>query len=260
MDLGSRHGESDPARRIEALKPLLRKVLTALGEDPDRDGLRKTPERWAKALLEYTRGEQQDAQEHLRVVFELDEDDYPLGSDDMVIVDSIEFASTCEHHLAPFRGRIHLAYIPDPDSRVITGLSKLSRVVEVFAARLQVQERMTQQIARAIDENLSPLGVIVVTQAVHYCMIQRGVKQAASTTTTTARRGVFLAKPELEARFQEYLRMRLDGPSFSAAGPTATTRANRHGLGAPSRLPFHTAMHKGPLSRVTARDVSAGTV
>ena len=211
MDLGPRHGESDPARRVEALKPLLRRVLAALGEDPDRDGLRKTPERWAKALLEYTRGHQQDAQEHLKVVFELDEHDYPLGSDDMVIVDSIEFASTCEHHLAPFRGRIHLAYIPDPDSRVITGLSKLSRVVEVFAARLQVQERMTQQIARAIDENLSPLGVIVVTQAVHYCMIQRGVKQAASTTTTTARRGVFLAKPELEARFQEYLRMRLDG-------------------------------------------------
>ena len=194
MELGSRHGEADRSRRVEALKPLLRKVLAALGEDPDRDGLRKTPERWAKALLEYTRGEQQNAQEHLRVVFELDEDDYPLGSDDMVIVDSIEFASTCEHHLAPFRGRIHLAYIPDPDSRVITGLSKLSRVVEVFAARLQVQERMTQQIARAIDENLSPLGVIVVTQAVHYCMIQRGVKQASSTTTTTARRGVFLAK------------------------------------------------------------------
>ena len=135
MDLGSRHGESDTARRVEALKPLLRKVLAALGENPDRDGLRKTPERWAKALLEYTRGEQQEAQEHLKVVFELDEDDYPLGSDDMVIVDSIEFASTCEHHLAPFRGRIHLAYIPDPDSRVITGLSKLSRVVEVFAAR-----------------------------------------------------------------------------------------------------------------------------
>ena len=104
-----------------------------------------------------------------------------------------------------------MAYIPDPDSRVITGLSKLSRVVEVFAARLQVQERMTQQIARAIDDNLSPLGVIVVTQAVHYCMIQRGVKQAASTTTTTARRGVFLTKTELEARFQDYLRMRLDG-------------------------------------------------
>ncbi len=105
---------------------------------------------------------------------------------------------------------MHLAYIPDPDRRVITGLSKLSRAVDVFARRLQVQERMTQQIARAIDEALRPLGVIVVTQAVHYCMIQRGVRQAQSTTTTTARRGVFLEKPELEARFQEYLRLRLD--------------------------------------------------
>ena len=101
-------------------------------------------------------------------MFELDEDVYPLGSDDMVIVDGIDFASTCEHHLAPFRGRVHLACIPDPDRRVITGLSKLSRTVEVFARRLQVQERMTQQIAQAIDEALGPLGVIVVTQAVHY--------------------------------------------------------------------------------------------
>ena len=207
-------GRPDDVRRVETLMPLLRSVLSELGEDPDRDGLRRTPERWAKALLEYTRGERQDAESHLNVVFELDEDDYPLGSDDMVIVDSIEFASTCEHHLAPFRGRIHLAYIPDPDRRVITGLSKLSRVVEVFAARLQVQERMTQQIARAIDENLSPLGVIVVTQAVHYCMIQRGVRQAASATTTTARRGVFLEKSDLEARFQEYLRLRVDGDAL----------------------------------------------
>ena len=152
----------------------------------------------------------QDAREHLSVMFELDDDDYPLGSDDMVIVDGIDFASTCEHHLAPFRGRVHIAYIPDPDRRVITGLSKLSRAVEVFARRLQVQERMSQQIARSIDEALRPLGVIVVAQAVHYCMIQRGVRQASSTTTTTARRGVFLTKPELEARFQEYLRLRLD--------------------------------------------------
>ena len=113
-----------------------------------------------------------------------------------MIVDGIDFASTCEHHLAPFPGRVRLAYIPDPDRRVITGLSTLSRAtVDVFARRLQVQERMTQQLARSIDEALRPLGVIVATQAAHYCMIQRGV---------------FLAKPELEARFQEYLRLRLD--------------------------------------------------
>ena len=209
-----RHGEVDNGHRVDALKPLLRQVLQILGEDPEREGLTKTPERWAKALLDYTKGNEQDAVQHLSVIFQLDEGDYPHGSDDMVIVDNIVFASTCEHHLAPFRGRVHVAYIPDPDRREITGLSKLSRVVEVFAKRLQVQERMTQQIARAIDENLSPLGVIAVTQAVHYCMIQRGVEQASTTTTTTARRGVFLQKPELEAKFQEYLRIKLDSAAF----------------------------------------------
>ncbi|MSP79326.1 MAG: GTP cyclohydrolase I FolE, partial [Dehalococcoidia bacterium] len=107
-------------------------------------------------------------------------------------------------------GLVHIAYIPNPKSRVITGLSKMSRVVEVFARRLQVQERMTQQIARAIDEHLSPLGVFVMVQAVHYCMIQRGVEQQQSATITTARRGVFLDKPELEAKFQNYLNLRMD--------------------------------------------------
>lgn len=198
------------AQRLEKLKPLLREVLVVLGEDPDREGLRRTPERWADALLTYTQGTLEDPQEHLRVIFQLNEDDYPIGSEDMILVDRIEFTSTCEHHLAPMHGLVHIAYIPNPQSRVITGLSKLSRVVEVFARRLQVQERMTQQIARAIDEHLNPLGVIVVAQAVHYCMIARGVEQRASSTTTTARRGLFLDKPDLEAKFQEYLRLRLD--------------------------------------------------
>jgi GTP cyclohydrolase IA len=210
----SRHGELDNSHRVQALKPLLKQVLELLGEDPSREGLTKTPERWAKALLDYTKGAEQDAEQHLSVIFQLDEDDYPADSDDMIIVDNITFASTCEHHLAPFRGRVHVAYIPDPNKRVVTGLSKLSRVVDVYAKRLQVQERMTQQIARAIDENLNPLGVAVVTQAVHYCMIQRGVEQASSTTTTTARRGVFLEKTELEAKFQEYLRIQMDGTAF----------------------------------------------
>ena len=179
-----------------------------LGEDPGREGLHRTPERWADALLTYTQGNVIDPQEHLKVIFQLDEDDLPLGSDDMVIQNNIQFTSTCEHHIAPFRGVVHLAYIPNPDSRIITGLSKLSRVVEVFARRLQVQERMTQQIARAIDESLGPLGVITVVEAAHYCMIQRGVEQRASTTITTARRGSFLTNPDLETKFQDYLRLR----------------------------------------------------
>jgi len=196
------------SERMEKLKPLLRQVLELLGEDPEREGLHHTPERWADALLTYTQGSLTDPQDHLKVIFQLDEDDFPLGSDDMILQNNIQFTSTCEHHIAPFRGVVHLAYIPNPDSRVITGLSKLSRVVDVFARRLQVQERMTQQIARAIDESLNPLGVITVVEAVHYCMIQRGVEQRASTTITTARRGVFLTNRDLETKFQDYLRLR----------------------------------------------------
>ena len=196
------------SEQLDKIKPLLRQVLELLGEDPGREGLHRTPERWADALLTYTQGNIIDPQEHLKVIFQLDEDDLPLGSDDMVIQNNIQFTSTCEHHIAPFRGVVHLAYIPNPDSRVITGLSKLSRVVDVFARRLQVQERMTQQIARAIDESLGPLGVITVVEAAHYCMIQRGVEQRASTTITTARRGSFLTNPNLETKFQDYLRLR----------------------------------------------------
>ena len=196
------------SERLDKIKPLLRQVLELLGEDPGREGLHRTPERWADALLTYTQGNIIDPQEHLKVIFQLDEDDLPLGSDDMVIQNNIQFTSTCEHHIAPFRGVVHLAYIPNPDSRVITGLSKLSRVVDVFARRLQVQERMTQQIARAIDESLGPLGVITVVEAAHYCMIQRGVEQRSSTTITTARRGSFLTNPNLETKFQDYLRLR----------------------------------------------------
>ena len=196
--------------QIEKLKLLLREVLELLGEDPQREGLHQTPERWARSLLTYTQGSQHDPEEHLRVIFQLDDDSYPAGSDDMIIVDNIEFTSTCEHHIAPFRGMVHIGYIPDPESKIVTGLSKLSRVVEVFARRLQVQERMTQQVANAIDEHLKPLGVIVVAQAIHYCMIQRGVEQRSSVALTTARRRAFLSNPSLEEKFQNYLRLRMD--------------------------------------------------
>ncbi|MSP79030.1 MAG: hypothetical protein EXR67_05700, partial [Dehalococcoidia bacterium] len=106
------------AERIKRLKPLLKEVLEILGEDPSREGLRRTPERWAEALTTYTQGYQDLPENHLKVVFQLDEDDYPIGSDDMIIVDNIAFTSTCEHHIAPFRGLVHIAYIPNPKSRV----------------------------------------------------------------------------------------------------------------------------------------------
>jgi len=202
----NRGDENEISKRVEELKPLLKSVLEILGENPDRQGLQKTPERWARALLEYIQGSDQDPFDHLKVNFTLDEDDYPQGTDDMIIQGNIEFVSMCEHHLAPFRGIVDLAYIPNNEARVITGLSKLSRVVNVFARRLQVQERMTQQIARALDEHLKPAGVVVVSKAIHYCMIQRGVEQRDSVTISTARRGVFVEKPDLERKFQDYLR------------------------------------------------------
>ncbi len=204
----------DNEDRIEQLKPLLRQVLELLGEDPNREGLHRTPERWADALLTYTQGSREDAAQHLNVIFQLDEDEYPAASDDMILVSNIQFTSTCEHHIAPIRGVIHIAYIPNPESRIITGLSKLTRVVEVYGRRLQIQERMTQQIANAIDKYLKPQGVIVVAQAVHYCMVQRGVEQRDSATLTTARRGLFQQNPALEVKFQEYLRSRMQTTAY----------------------------------------------
>lgn len=201
--------DKPPTEQLSKLKPLLREILVLLGENPDREGLLQTPDRWAKALLEYTKGYDMDPKEHLSVTFELDETDYPQGSNDMVIMDNIEFTSTCEHHMAPFRGLAHIAYIPSQTTRVITGLSKLARVVELFSRRLQIQERMTQQIAGAIEENIHPLGVIVVLQATHYCMVQRGVEQRSSTSLTTARRGIFAENNQLESKFQEYIRLHM---------------------------------------------------
>ncbi len=205
------------ARKAQ-LRPLLREVLALLGEDPDREGLRDTPDRWAEALLTYTSGMEEDAARHLQVTFRLDEDEHLETTDEMVIVRNIQFASTCEHHIAPFNGVAHIAYIPDPESGKVAGLSKLARVVEVFARRLQLQERMTHQIANAIDEHLRPLGVMVTAQAVHSCMVQRGVEQHNSTTLTVARRGAFLSDPHFEARFHDYLRMPLSGPGLGYPG------------------------------------------
>lgn len=217
VSISAEHPKGDIGQgRVEQLAPILRKVLETLGEDPTRPGLQKTPERWAEALLTYTEGSAIDPEEHLNVIFELEDDDYPVGSEDMIMVDNIAFTSTCEHHIAPFRGLTHVAYIPNPKSKIVTGLSKISRVVTLFSRRLQVQERMTQQIARAIDKHLKPMGVIVVVQAVHFCMIQRGVEQQSSSTITTARRGIFVTKPNMETRFLDYLRARKESTTMGS--------------------------------------------
>jgi GTP cyclohydrolase IA len=174
---------------------LVREQLRQLGEDPERGGLRKTPERVEKSLKWLTRGYSLSVEAVIGdALFEEDHHN-------MVIVKDIEMYSLCEHHLLPFFGRVHIAYIPD--GRIV-GLSKLPRVVEVFARRLQVQERLTEQIASALMEVLRPQGVAVVVEAAHLCMMMRGVEKQNSKTLTSAMKGVFLE--DLRTR-EEFLRL-----------------------------------------------------
>jgi GTP cyclohydrolase IA len=164
--------------RVEAA---VRELLVAIGEDPSREGLRETPARFARAYEEMFRGLHQDPAEVLTTTFE-------AGHDEMVLVKDIEVASTCEHHLVPFYGFAHIGYIPGAEGR-ITGLSKLVRLVDVFAKRPQVQERLTTQVADSLCRLLQPAGVIVVVEAEHLCMTMRGVRKPGAKTLTSAVRG-----------------------------------------------------------------------
>jgi len=169
-------------RNLEAIASHYTAILKLLGEDPEREGLLKTPMRVAKAMRVLTRGYTQDPHEVLTGA--LFEEDY----DQMVIVKDIDFFSMCEHHMLPFYGKAHVGYIPKGR---ITGLSKIARVVDIFSHRLQVQERMTQQIKDCIEETLHPMGVMVVLEARHMCMQMRGVEKQNSITTTSAFSGAF---------------------------------------------------------------------
>jgi GTP cyclohydrolase IA len=161
----------------------VRELLIAVGEDPDREGLRDTPDRVARAYAETFAGLDAIPESVLKTTFAIDHDE-------MIIVRDIEVYSTCEHHLVPFHGVAHIGYIPGEDGRV-TGLSKLARLVEVYARRPQVQERMTSQIADALADVLKPRGVLVVIEAEHLCMAMRGVRKPGATTVTSAVRGIF---------------------------------------------------------------------
>ena len=161
----------------------IRELLLAVGEDPDRPGLQDTPDRVARAYTETFAGLWQDPYDVLATTFDEDHDE-------LVLVKDIPMYSTCEHHLVPFHGVAHIGYIPGVDGRV-TGLSKLARLVEVYARRPQVQERMTSQIADALDDVLKPRGVLVVIEAEHLCMAMRGVRKPGSRTVTSAVRGIF---------------------------------------------------------------------
>ncbi|PYN85066.1 MAG: GTP cyclohydrolase I FolE [Candidatus Rokuibacteriota bacterium] len=181
----------------ETVANLVSKILDELGEDVDREGLERTPERVAKALRYLTSGYGKDAKEILNGAMFVE--DY----DEMVIVKDIDFSSLCEHHLLPFIGKCHVAYLP---GRKIVGLSKIPRLVEMFSRRLQVQERLTTQIASTINEVLQPRGVAVVMEAVHLCMLMRGVEKQNSKAITSAMLGSFRDRPETRAEFMDLIK------------------------------------------------------
>ncbi len=182
----------EPKTEKSAIQPLVREMLAALGEDPARQGLLRTPDRVEKALKFLTQGYQADIQKLLNNAF------YDVRYDEMVVVKDIEFFSLCEHHILPFYGKVHVAYLPK--KRVI-GLSKIPRLVDVFARRLQIQERMTQEIAQTLQESLDPLGVGVICEARHFCMMMRGVEKQHSAATTSAMLGDFRDRKETRDEF-----------------------------------------------------------
>jgi GTP cyclohydrolase IA len=177
----------------------VREILLAVGEDPDREGLLDTPARVARAYAETFAGLREDAGTHLARTF-----DHEASGDDVVMLRNIEFASLCEHHLAPFLGRAHVAYLPSGGK--VTGLSKLARTVDVFARRPQLQERLTAQIADALVEHLQPRGVAVLIEGEHLCMRVRGARKADAKMVTTAMRGVYTEDRELRREVLALLR------------------------------------------------------
>ncbi len=178
------------------IREAVKLLLEGIGEDADREGLRDTPDRVARMYEELYKGMDEDPAVHLSKTF-------PVDSNGIVLEKDITFYSTCEHHLLPFYGKVHIAYLPD--GRVV-GLSKLARTVEVYARRLQIQEQMTVQIAEAVMEHLKPQGVMVMAEAEHMCMTMRGVSKPGSRTVTMAARGCFQDDPQLQQYFFEMLR------------------------------------------------------
>ena len=189
--------EQYDSKNIESLEEHYSKVLELIGEDPSREGLIKTPERVAKAMQFLTQGYEMNATDILQSA--MFSEDYSQ----MVLVKEIEFYSLCEHHLLPFFGKAHIAYIPDVN---IVGLSKLPRVVDAFSRRLQVQERLTNEIRDCIQDTLNPKGVAVVMEARHLCMQMRGVEKQSSITTTSAFSGAFLESEKTRLEFINLIR------------------------------------------------------
>ncbi|WAW14347.1 GTP cyclohydrolase I FolE [Peptostreptococcus equinus] len=181
---------------IEKTQEAVRMLIEAIGEDPNREGLVETPKRVAKMYEEILAGFEEKPSDHLSRVFNSEDTDFVLEKD-------IQFYSMCEHHMMPFFGKVHIAYIPDGK---VVGISKLGRLVDVYAKRLQIQEQMTVQIANAIVEELNPKGVMVIIEAEHTCMSMRGIKKVGAKTVTHASRGVFRTDNNLQATIRELIK------------------------------------------------------
>ncbi|HEX4003246.1 MAG TPA: GTP cyclohydrolase I FolE [Candidatus Acidoferrales bacterium] len=181
----------------DGIAELVRQMLVQLGEDPDREGLRDTPERFAKALRFLTSGYRQNPEEILNGAM------FSVTYDEMVVVKDIELYSLCEHHLLPFFGKCHVAYIPN---KKVVGLSKIARLVNMYARRLQIQERLTSQIAQTLEDQLSPQGVGVIIEARHLCMVMRGVEKQNSAAMTSAMLGVFRESKQTRDEFLSLIR------------------------------------------------------
>lgn len=190
--LASSHQELEKKlKQVSIIENAIKELFDLCGENPQRDGVLKTPFRVVKAFLEYSEGYKEDPKKHLETLFD-------IPNKEMVIIKDIEFYSMCEHHLAPFFGVAHIGYVP---FNKLTGLSKIARVVEGYARRFQVQERLTTEIINALDEVLEPLGAIVVIEAKHMCVCSRGIKKGSSVTTTVAVRGIFDKQASLRTEF-----------------------------------------------------------
>ena len=185
-------GQAPDPGSPDKIERMAGEILTILGEDIERDGLRATPKRYAKVMRELTQGYAQDPKAILQSAL------FDVSYDEMVIVKDIEVFSLCEHHMLPFFGRMHIAYLPHEK---VIGLSKTARIVDIFARRLQIQERLTQQVAETIQEAIQPVGVGVVCEAQHLCMMMRGVEKQHSVTITSAMLGVFRDNPQTREEF-----------------------------------------------------------